>query len=531
MLHTLCLRRYLTIGLLAAPLLASASQPADSTSLSFRTADVNRIGNIQWGSQNPTRLSHNPVRESAQATVAYRWQEGSFHQVDASPHSNALCVDIEGLRSLGRFDLSGHIRYRNSTERDRRWNSTLLLSPGNPFILGDSVKSDVDTELFDLGVAAAYRLNRKWTLGMEANLVTGSSADQTDPRPKTDASRIRLMPGAEFRLSEAVAVGAALGADIYRSDITHAIINTQASHRYFLMKGLGDYMRQSSADLGSYPRDYRGETYTAALQAAFTPAGRSWSDFLELTLSSGREDAEDGGSTYTFKGGDYDHTSLALYNRLSWHRADALHGISLRMRYATGEGTWYDQKKATDPDHGNLAYYIVMGQSKIYDHTDLSAQAEYSLALMRDGLPHLELKAGAGTRFHRSSHYEAYTDRMEYTLATLYAQVSKSLTARQWLLRGTLGGSYTATLGDKTFSPFTADLTEAYTAPRFEYESAARAEALARIDASVPLPRWHIGLTLFAQAALRFYCDDATYSTLLDGTSQTAVHAGVALTF
>lgn len=510
---------------------AVAAHVPDSTLFSVRHAEVNRLYNVQAGSLNPVRLTRNTVYDAGEAVLDYQWQKGRFHAIDASPHQDAFRVMISGLRRLGRFDLEGHIRYRNMVQRERSWNSTLYLSSGNPFILGDSIASDVSLEEFDLGASATYRVNSRWVAGLGLNLLTGSSADQTDPRPKTDATRIRITPGAEYRLSPGVALGAAVNVELYSASTSHAIINTQQNHKYFLMKGLGDYMRQSSSDVGSYPREYKGETYAGALQLTLTPEGRSWQNFLELQATTGREDATDGGSYFTFKGGDYDFSGFSLVNRWLLQRPGIHHRATVRAGYTSGEGTWYDQKKMTDTEHGNLSYYVVLGQSRVYETKRWNVQGEYGAALMRGGLPHLELKAGVALNHTADSHFDAGTQEQSYTLATLYAEAVKFFTLKKWQLSACLGGAYVTPLGDKTFASASEDLTAAYVAPAFEYASAGYAAVRARVEALVPLPAKRIGLRLFGQTDCRFYADDPTVSDCLDGKSQTTVHAGVALTF
>ena len=94
--------------------------------------------------------------------------------------------------------------------------------------------------------------------------------------------------------------GATAGISFYNSDIAYTLVNPLNSHRYFLMKGMGDYYRISSNDVSGYQRAYKGLNYTGALQLVWEPEHKKYGNFTEVRYTHVSEEATDGGSSYKF---------------------------------------------------------------------------------------------------------------------------------------------------------------------------------------------------------------------------------------
>ena len=148
---------------------------------------LNFLSNPWSGTNNPVSLSFNQVQTLAQTTLRAHYERGGYHPVDGGAMQNDYSLDISGLKRIGNFSLSGNIKYSNIKDYSRRWNSTLYLTPLNPFVFGDSIRSDMTTEQFDLHAAAAYRFSDRVQAGLRLRYLTGSLSDQTDPRPKNNA--------------------------------------------------------------------------------------------------------------------------------------------------------------------------------------------------------------------------------------------------------------------------------------------------------------------------------------------------------
>lgn len=463
--------------------------------------ELNRLGNIRSAGTNPVGLSYNQIGRVTDASVGVGFGRGSFHAIDHADKRNDFSVKIDGLQRFGKLSLSGSFTYLNAKDYARRWNSTLYLTSTNPFLFCDSVPSDVSTEQFSLSAAAAYVLTKRVAAGLEVSYLTGSAADQTDPRPKTNAMRLYLKPGVEWKISQSHALGLAVQFGLFRSDMTNTIINTQESHTYFLMKGMGDYFVRTTNDLSSYPRDYKGSSWQAAMQWVVQPTGGMVANSLEISYSALKEDAVDGGSAYTFRGGDYRKKQLDLRERLDFGNEEKVRQhVVLQATYAMDEGFWYDQRRMVDTEHANLVYYEILAKSKVRESNYLDAGLDYQVDFLKDGMPDAMLKAGAVLQHARIKQYEMELFEQKYTLVHVVLEGNKRWWVGSCCFQASLAGAYRFGIGGTAFAAVREDISAVYTAPAFAWQTADVAKVRGRVEFDVPLSfyGYRTGMGIFA---------------------------------
>jgi hypothetical protein len=521
--------KHLVLTILCLPAFSGA------TGQTWQESHINEAANIRYRSSNPTRLSYNVLNHFAAAVVDYQLQNGGFYDAAQSGNARNLNVSVGGLHRVGKTDLSGHISYHNTKEKNHRWNSTLWLNPYNDFILADSVASDVTTESFDMHAAASWRLSEILKAGLSIGLQVGSRSDQTDPRPKTGTSVIPLSAGIDYALGKAWAIGFAAGIQLYRSDISYTSIDPQKDRVYFIMKGMGDYYKRSVSSDGGYTRDYKGNTWNAALQATWT--GASAQNFMELSYAAGNENAEDGGAAYTFKGGDYGHQTVAFANRLKIDRGRSMHDISVGASFLSGKATWYEQKRQVDTEHANRMYYEVLSKNRIQDLSVLNLSAAYRYTSSRKGMDSDRLYAELRTGFSstlRKHYLGSSSPKQEISALDMGAAFGKVFRIKQATILTQLDGGYKLPLTKKYAGASNVaaegDITGVYTARQFEYAAAAQAYAGIQADASMPAGNGLRG-GMFVKASARFYTGNEAFWKGYDGESLTKASAGVYLIF
>lgn len=533
---------------------AQAQQPADSAMQQARYKEINALNNIQAYSQNPVRLTRNTLRNVGQGTFDVNYEYGDFRKVDGTKHQTDFGVVIEGLRQIGKFDLSGQINYRNYKYRDHKWNNTLFLSEDNPFVFADSLKSEANLEQFELETVDTWRLNDKLTLGMDLGLLIGEFSDQADPRPKTDASIVKIRPAMEWKLNDTWQIGAMGGVDLYRSRVAASIINAQVKHTFFLLKGLGDYQRFSTADYYSWTRDYEGYNYVGAIQLTTTPQGADWQNFLELHGNYKTEIATDGGSEWKFKGGDYDCVSLGLTDNWMLRKSNKNHRLTLNADVNSGSGKWYDQVKRTDSQHGNRNYYDVVDSYDIYESMSLSTKLEYQLDFLKHDIPSLTLRLGAKSDYKQMKNLNPLEDvaKQNYMVATVFAGAAKHVDYKLWQFSAALDAAYRMNLGTPKFNAYdyyaggkNCEIVTMNIARNFAYNSASVADFGLHLNARTYFSRSKIGLDIFANVNYLTYLgmyddfeinvadsvDKMDYTNPLDGKDRIRIQAGFAITF
>jgi len=521
--------------------------PAHSQKLSehnvWNDEEVNQLTNIRYGALNPTRLSYNTKQTSGFTVLDYTLTRGKYHAIDKSGDQNDLNFFLGGLKHVGKFDLSGYLRYINTKADNKAWNSTLFLTEDNPFIFCDSVNSDMTTEAFQMEAAGSYAFAPRWKGAISIGLLTGSMSDQTDPRPKVNSSKFPVTAGAEWQMNNAISLGLAGNISLYRSNLSNTIINNLINYRYFLMKGMGDYYGFSSSGESGYPREYKGNSEKVALQLVYAPKDKTMSDFLEIAYRKGNENAEDGGSAYTFKGGDYSFSSISVTNRTMYKpSSNVMHNLILKAQMQNGEGKWYDQIKKTDTAHANRSYYEIEAKNTVYKSSCISADAEYRLDLLKDGDPDFYASGDLGLKQNTYKHFKQDPSdplqKQQYAIAHFNLSVGKNWTFSKYHLLTSLYGGYYFSIGDKTFASgniatSSQDITNAYVIPQFEYYSSKHINMGGMIDLNFPIQirQNNLKLGIYAKVGSNIYSDNSEYSSLYKSKSLTTANFGVYLNF
>ena len=320
--------------------------------------EVERSGNLYSRSHNPSALWFSPVGNLLDFHADYDIRRGDLHDVDESSKINAFGVGISGQQRFDKVICSGSIAYNDGKEYARRWNSTLQVADDNPFILGDSIPSDFNTQRFNLSGTVAYKPLERLILALRRDYDTGSSANQTDPRPKTDGMHFVITPGVQYLMGGGFSLGLSGGFDLMSESISHEVIDPRESYVYFRFNGLGDYSTISTGTSLSYPRNYTGTEYTGALQFAWD-GGRGVANLLEATYASSTQEARDGGAVFTFLGGDYSRTGFGVSDRLRFGNSRRTHNVIVGWDHKRVEGIWYEQTAYIDPDKNNQISYKV----------------------------------------------------------------------------------------------------------------------------------------------------------------------------
>ena len=515
---------------------------AQETTLGRNTWDdqqTNAQENVRYGSANPTRIAFNSQRNTAYAQADYALRRGSFHAADQSGKQNDMNIFFGGLKQMKKIDLAGSLRYENIQARQHAWNSTYALEQNNPFIIADSVEGRTTIEVFYLNATAAYTLNDRWRLALQVDIQTAASSDQNDPRPKVNTTILPFTAGAEWQLAKTFALGLNAGARVYNSDMAYTVVNNRVAYPYFLMKGMGDQKNMSTSSELSYKRDYHGFAYNAALQGVWQGADGRWADFIQLSAERGFQDAKDGGSSYTFRGGDYDFTKLRLQNRLQFQPSERMfHQVFLEGAYLMGEATWYDQRRITDTEHNNRVDYIILAETKLHKPSRMSGDLSYRFTIRHTDGCETSASASVGTERAKFRHLTDDGNLVqEWTLAHFWADARHAFALKKGTLNVALGGGYWMSLGDKKFATAAETsnagtlITRKYVAPQFEYLSASHSRFSLKADYRLPVRHETLVPGIFASVDCCIYADEAEYSDRYKSTSFTTSQIGLYLQF
>ncbi len=441
----------------------------------------NEIRNVQSGSSSPLSLYYNPTASWNAASLSGTYESGDFHRPDRPSGKRELDLSVEELGTHGNFRTSGSLRYRNTVDLDRNWNSLIGNDPDNPYVICDTLADNSTTERFDINGALTWRFAESWIAAGRIGLTTATLTDTKDPRPKNDISRIPLTLGVEHRFNEGWSLGLYCGAELFFSKFNNDLEYGQKAYRYYKMKGMGDFFAFSSSESSSAPREYNGTTFSAGLN--LTGHKDRLESFTEAGLDHGYENARDGGSAYEWKAGDYRFTRIHFLERLDL-KGYLRQRICVHAAIKLTEGYWYDQKQKIDTEHGNLAYYEVMSRYQNNKGSRFDAGIDYAA-----GKDH-SWNAAAHVSFrHESQTHYADGDPCTQSWSQLGIKVDgwKTLAIGPNTLDLTAGLGYILPLGEAIFATGNTaaakdDITDVYVSPVFNYETSGKLSAFFRAD-------------------------------------------------
>ena len=508
-------------------------QPVKATEWGNRLyfSEKNFLFNALNDVENPVRISYNTVQTLTHVTLQNRFTSGSLHAIDAPQRANDLSASIFGLQRVGRFSLSGEMKYTLTNAREQRWNNTLMLSEDNPFVLADSVSGNPAQELFNLDATACYKFSEQWRAALRLSYETASKDDQTDPRPKTTAMRFRVQPGTTFQLSHQHLLGLNGNLWVYSSDISHTVVDNLNANTYFLMKGMGDNAIVSTGENPSYPRHYQGLQWGAA--ALWKARFDHYQNVLEAGFSHNDERAEDGGSGPAFKGGDYTSTAFRITNRLAFPGYRYLHqNLLLGFSWQTDQGWWYDQRRRVDTEHGNLVYYEILNKGKVHTANVTKASVGYRIDRYLCCGPSWMLSLKADWEHRAQTHYEADVYKQSYSRYVVEVEGARYFIQKSVSYNVMARAAYSNVIGTPQYASVRGKLDQAYTARVFAFSTLPTVRFLLRTEAVFPLKLYHSPtcLTAFLQGDVSFCTDKSRISSAFNNTSRTAIDVGLSLT-
>lgn len=388
------------------------------------------LQNIQYGSQNPVSITYNPYSQLNDFQVSYSQGKGSFKPVDGAGKAGMTDVNIYGVKKTRNISFEGSLYYGVHQLDNSRWNSTVLLSKNNPFIVADSlvyykaathedsIPNNQNREIFNLNGGFSWQTG-KFLIGLRANYQVGSKADESDPRFEAHAARVTFNPGFQYSILDGLSLGLSLEYQTYHENIRmYAEDHLFPGHQTtFFLQEIGNYVTEQSCS-----RRYDGTQYGGNLQMTFT--GDRISDFLEAGYHVNNENADDGGTSYTRHGGDYSETTLSFSNRVQFGTENLRHNVTLSAGMVNGSSKWYKQTPKTG-EFGQTLYEIV-SKEVVQKQKDMYGNLSYRLDYIVSQRPSLSVELKGG---YNDVSVNEYPDEyyMKYTLADAGIDVSKYL--------------------------------------------------------------------------------------------------------
>ena len=218
------------------------------------------------------------------------------------------------------------------------------------------------------------------------------------------------------------------------------------------------------------------------------------------------------------------------------HNERMLHNIILGAEISNGNSDWYDQKKLTDTQHGNISYYEVLSKTRIQKQKDMAVTAEYRFDHLTDRQCDFYASLLAALANNTLKHYnDNGTQKQQWTNLALNLTVGKHFIIGNGILSAQITTGYITPMKDRLFATGTNvtgsdDITGIYVTRQFEYASAKRMCFGGSADYCFPVAK-DVRLGLFGKVLSTSYKDDAQYYSDFKSTSLTRGEFGVYVNF
>ncbi len=508
--------------LIAAMLLpaAVAAQNSDFVQKADHS-DIERIFNISLGSENPAFIGRNTFSSLADIKIGYAHSSGSFHDVDDGKVINGMNFDFYGVKKLGKLAFEGSFAYDYSSLNNRNWNSTLFVSSDNPFKISDRVESDFTNEVFRLNGGVSYDISDRWALGLRADYLAGSSANETDPRPEIDGMRFRISPGATYKTGS-FTFGLAGHAELLSESTDYTVVRTTVSHIAYLMQGLSQPVQRQAL---SYSRKYNGHELGGSAQMEWK--NDALGNFLEIGYAKNQETAKDNELQGKYRGGKYSRNSYFLKDRVMFGSNRLRHQIYASARYNEVNGTTYEQKQTSDMN-GNT-YWEVLSSAVTYKNKYADACIGYRADYLTfDKAPKATGEISAGMHTEKADEYpDGYFQK--FTTGYVDVDAKYRFNVRRAYLIANLGAKFNARVSDSQELQGTS-YDNIYLTPKYEYAAAEYYRVRARVDAHLPLKIKGLRTWIGIYAAYSYTGYNGSSATL-ENSSRNNVDTGVRLIF
>lgn len=441
------------------------------------------LQNVRSQSDNPVSIAYNPYSQLNDFKVSYSHENGSFKPIEGATTGKLLDVNIYGAKKVNKVSFEGSMYYGVHDLFDARWNSTVLLSENNPFIIADtltynmkgsnsvipdSIPNNQSREVFDLRGGFAWQVSDKFTVGLRAIYIVGTKYDQSDPRFESHGARVSINPGAQYSLSDRISLGLSLTAAVYHENCGMSVKdNLYPNHEdVFLFQELGGYVIEQAGR-----RRYDGNTLGGSLQ--FTFAGDRLQNQLEAGYRMVKENVDDGNLSFTKHGGDWSENTMSFTDRLQFASGNVIHNVILSGAMTNNSCLWYKQQARNGQFGEDL--YDVISTEIVQKQKNLSATLSYRFDYLKENRPSISASLSGGIDKVKITQYpDEY--HVWYTLANAGLDLTKYLHFRKTDFQVKAYGKYVMDLSKLDISLPTATgkqkVMRGYFIPKYQYLSA-----------------------------------------------------------
>lgn len=408
----------------------------DGVSLGKHKADA-----LWLNSDNAAGLSLSPVGDFNSVGFLYGFSRGDFHLMQEGGSNSDFGFDTQGAKKAGKFRLWGRFAYNNIMEDGTRFN-TMLFNPFDErklYGVADSVYSKWKRQAYILEFKAGLPLfGKRLHAGLHLRYSNSIAAKQNDPRAESYQYFITLKPSLVYSSP----FGAFGLSGYYSNEFERSVpslSNSSEPQYVYILKGLGNFTKETVGSSGLNTMYYRINTFGASLQYGYE--GGSFDVLAEggvlYHLTKTAQSA-----TRPLNMGSVDVLDIkAVFQALFGQKKSQK--LSLCFLQRISEGTEHTSIWGTDSGLWEVKSSAVMSV-----YSTLNAKASYDFFIM-DG-PFWRWKYHASLSWkNKKDEYKLPNSVFAYSKADINIALDRNFRIASSSISAGLGGSYSKNISGK----------------------------------------------------------------------------------
>jgi hypothetical protein len=330
------------------PFAMAVSSDEQTTQVAAETPHVFeylKLKNTWLASSNPAGMAFTEMYDLGNSYFSHYYNDGNFYRPQEAGRTNQFGFTTERFQALNQLRFKGAFTFHTTGEYDRKWG--VLTDPflGTPYVFADESGGDWAKQYYNLNAGmSSGKLFDLFYAGADVDYVVHTGARQADPRPLNNTYFIHVKSGVIFPIGQRASIGLSGVINNRQEDISISVRNQDFQHRWFKMRGLGEYR---TGLMSAFSRSYSTTTLGGGLQFAYNL--NTYQILAEVNYYMQNGEAIDGSSTFQH-GGEYDETRIEGFFSFKFNGPSCLHLLKGTFDLKQGTGIEHSQNYDIDEE-------------------------------------------------------------------------------------------------------------------------------------------------------------------------------------
>jgi hypothetical protein len=241
-----------------------------------------QLKNSWLNTNNAAGLTISDVALHGNTELGYSNAGGNYHRAQEGNRLNGLRFFSERFNKIGKNWISwGSFEFQMNREYERNWSNVFNTYNSSPYIFGDSIKANYDTQFFDLHAKLSRKINNKLAFGIGIDYFAADMSRLRDARTRTYVANYAAIPSLTYKLTANQVIGLTAGIRFDKEKMP-GTTTVQESPKIVYYLFLGNENANSVIDgYKGFDRQFVNLDYSVGLQHSITGKDFDWYNGFE----------------------------------------------------------------------------------------------------------------------------------------------------------------------------------------------------------------------------------------------------------